>query len=159
MRVVPEKADRRADHGPAEDRQLADHGHALQLEIVGKDHVAADVGEHGQRAGGDDGAADGQAVEAVGEVDGVRRAHQHKASPKATKGTKARKPRCGIVAGQWCHSRSGRKLLMNGTVSCVENSLNCVEHHQRHGHRCAGQPLPEQLGARGEAEAAPLAPP
>ena len=33
--------------------------------------MAADIGEHGERAGGDDGAADGESVEAVGEVDGV----------------------------------------------------------------------------------------
>ena len=77
MGVVPEKADGRAHHGSAEDGELADQGHALQFEIVGEDDVAADVGEHGQRAGGDDGAADGEAVEAVGEVDGVGRAHQH----------------------------------------------------------------------------------
>ena len=73
--------------------------HALQFEIVGKDDVAADVGEHGERAGGDDGAADGEAVEAVGEVDGVGGAHQHK-DDEATKGTKASKPRCGTVLGQ-----------------------------------------------------------
>ena len=69
--VVPEKADGGADHGSAEDGQFADEGHALQFEVVGKDDVAADVGEHGERAGGDDGAADGESVEAVGEVDGV----------------------------------------------------------------------------------------
>ena len=75
--VVPEKADGGADHGAAEDGEFADHGHALEFEVVGKDDVAADVGEDGERAGGDDGAADGEAVEAVGEVDGVGGAHQH----------------------------------------------------------------------------------
>ena len=54
-----------------------DQGHALQFEVVGEDDVAADIGEHGERAGGDDGAADGESVEAVGEVDGVRGAHQN----------------------------------------------------------------------------------
>ena len=71
MGVVPEKADGGADHGAAEDGQLAHHGHALEFEVVGKDDVAADVGEHGQRAGGDDGAADGQPVQPVGQVDGI----------------------------------------------------------------------------------------
>ena len=99
--------------------------HALQFQIVGKDHVAADVGEHGERAGGDDGAADGEAVEAVGEVDGVAEPMSTKMT-KTTKGRKARRPRCGMRAGQ-CQSRSGRKLLMNGTISCVENSLNCCK--------------------------------
>ncbi len=45
-----------------------DLGHLGQLKIVGENRVPADVGEHGQRAGGDDRAADGQPVEAVGEV-------------------------------------------------------------------------------------------
>src|ERR1700678_1124902 len=76
MGVVPEKADGGADHRSAEDGDLADQGHALEFEVVGKDDVAADVGEHGERAGGDDGAADSQAVEAVGEVDGIRGAHE-----------------------------------------------------------------------------------
>ena len=50
----------------------------LEFEVIGKDDVAADIGEHGERAGGDDGAADGQPVEAVGKVDGVGGADQHK---------------------------------------------------------------------------------
>ena len=49
-----------------------DQWHALQFEVVGEDDVAADISEHGERAGGDDGAADGESVESVGEVDGVR---------------------------------------------------------------------------------------
>src|SRR5277367_5810524 len=53
MGVVPEKADGCADHGSAKNGELADHGHALELEIIGKNDMAADVGEHGERAGGD----------------------------------------------------------------------------------------------------------
>ena len=59
MGVIPEKADGRADHGPAKDGEFGHFRHVLQFEVVGKDHVAADIGEDGQRAGGDDGAADG----------------------------------------------------------------------------------------------------
>jgi hypothetical protein len=47
-------------------------GRVLQLEVIGKYHVAADVGQHGQRAGGDDDASDGQPVQPVRQVDGVR---------------------------------------------------------------------------------------
>ena len=39
--------------------------------------VAAGVGQHRQRARGDHHQADGQAVQAVGQVDGVRRDHHH----------------------------------------------------------------------------------
>ena len=78
MGVIPEEADGSADHRSAEDGDLADHGHTLQLEVVGKDDVAADIGEHGERAGGDDGAADGEPVQAVRQVDGVAGTHEHK---------------------------------------------------------------------------------
>jgi len=44
----------------------------LQLEVIGKYHIAADVGKHGQRAGGNDDASDGQPVQPVRQVHGVR---------------------------------------------------------------------------------------
>ena len=43
----------------------------LEFKVVGKDDVAADVCENGKRTGGDDGAADGEAVKTVSQVDGV----------------------------------------------------------------------------------------
>ena len=39
--------------------------------------MAADVGKHGERSGGDHRAADGQAVQTVGEVHGVAGSHNH----------------------------------------------------------------------------------
>src|SRR5437899_5702739 len=54
MRVVPEKADTSPDHSSAEDGQLADHRHSLQLQIVREDDVAAHIGQHGQRASSHD---------------------------------------------------------------------------------------------------------
>ena len=155
MGVVPEKSDGCAHHGAAEDGQLADHGHALQFKVVGKDHVAADIGEHGQRAGGDDGAADGQTVEAVGQVHRVRRADQHKDDPN-DKGQKRQEAQVRNRSGPACHSRSGRQLLMNGTVNCVENILNCCSTTSAMATAAAGQRLPQQLGARRQAQAAPL---
>src|ERR1700744_4001916 len=61
--VVPKEANAGADHGAAKDCDLADHRHALKLEVIGKDCVAADVSKDRKRGGGDDGAADGQSVE------------------------------------------------------------------------------------------------
>src|SRR5882762_7066247 len=46
MRVVPEEADTRADHCAAEDRQLADQWHTLQLKIVGKDDMSAHIRQY-----------------------------------------------------------------------------------------------------------------
>ena len=68
MGVVPKKPDGRAHHGAAKNCQLADLRHALQFEVRRKCSVAADIGEHGQRSGGDDGAADSQAIQAIGKV-------------------------------------------------------------------------------------------
>ena len=96
--VVPEKADGGADHGAAEDGELGDFGHVLEFEVVGKDDVAADIGEHGERAGGDDGAADGEAVKAVGQVDGVGGADEDK-DDKDDKGQKGKEAQVGNGAG------------------------------------------------------------
>ena len=73
-----------------------------------------------------------------------------------TKGAKASSAMCGSVAGQWCHSRSGRRLLINGTESRVEKSLNCSSTISATATTSADHPLPEELGARGKAQAAPL---
>ena len=73
MSVVPEKADAGAHHGPAKYGDFADHGHALQLEVVGKDGVSADVGQNGERGRGDDGATDGQPIQSIGEIHCVAR--------------------------------------------------------------------------------------
>ena len=69
--VVPKKADAGADHGAAEDSHFADQRHALNFQVVREDGMAADIGEHSERAGGDDGAADGEAIESVRKIDGV----------------------------------------------------------------------------------------
>ena len=54
-------------------------GIVAKLKVVGEDGVAADVGQHRQRAGGDHGAADGQAVQTVGQVHRVAGADNHQA--------------------------------------------------------------------------------
>ncbi len=45
---------------------------------------------------------------------------------------------------------------MKGTVRCVENIRNCCQHNQRDGDAGRGERLPEELGARREAEVAAL---
>src|SRR6267154_2823684 len=74
MRVVPKKAERSADERAAKNGKFADARDVLNFEIVRPAVVAADISEHGERAGSDDGAADGEAIEAIREVDSVGRA-------------------------------------------------------------------------------------
>src|SRR6266481_521597 len=71
MGVVPQESDGRAHHGTAENRQFADLRHTLQFEVGGEGSVPADIGQDRQRTGGDHGASDGEAVQSVGEVDGI----------------------------------------------------------------------------------------
>ena len=71
MRVIPEKSDGRANHGTAEDGHLRDLWHLRELEVIGENGVPADIRQYGKGAGGDNGTADRQAIEAVCKVDGI----------------------------------------------------------------------------------------
>src|SRR5277367_3501161 len=77
MRVVPEKTERGSDQRTAKDDQFAGVGNFGDVEIVGEARIAGEVSEHGKRGGRNQDAADGQAVEAVGEIDGVGTAHDN----------------------------------------------------------------------------------
>src|SRR5215210_3438210 len=76
-RVVPEEAEARPDHRPAEDRQLADLLLVFEPEVRGPARVAAHVGEGRQRRHRDDRHADGESVQPVRQVHRVREAEQH----------------------------------------------------------------------------------
>ena len=73
--VVPEEADAGADDRPAEDGKLSGSRHVGDLEVGGDLDVPGEVGEQeiGHETG--DRRTDGEAVQAVGEIDGVRGAH------------------------------------------------------------------------------------
>src|SRR5215469_7654690 len=79
MRVVPQESERCADEGAAKNRKLADFGDVLDVKIGSPAKVAADVSKYREGSCSDDRAADGQAVETVGEVHGVRGANQDEA--------------------------------------------------------------------------------
>src|SRR5216684_7783051 len=77
MRVVPQKAERRADERAAEHRQLADLRDILYVQVRRPAEVAAHVGQHREGACRDDRTADGETVQTVREVDGVRRTYNY----------------------------------------------------------------------------------
>ena len=74
---------------------------------------------------------------------------------KATKGTKTRKPRCGSVLGQ-VPLQIGMQALDERNGELRGEHLELGERNERDGNAGGGEPLPEELGARGEAEVAPL---
>src|ERR1022692_582046 len=77
MRVVPQEADASPGHGAAEHGEFAGARIARQLQVLGELRVAAGIGEDGESAGGDHHEADGEAIEPVGEVNGVGAEHHH----------------------------------------------------------------------------------
>ena len=83
MTVVPQKAQTSPQQAATEDRQLTGATHEGHHQIIGKGHVTGHVG-HDQvgdrhRAA----AADGQTVQAVGQVDRIGRAHHDNAYKEA----------------------------------------------------------------------------
>ena len=76
-RVVPQKAHQCADHGERKDHQLAALGDVHDIEVVGIDDVAREVGQHGQHHDDRHRDARHQTVEAVGEVGAVRHGRHH----------------------------------------------------------------------------------
>src|SRR5579872_1288127 len=75
MRVIPQKSNCRADHGSAENRQLANLRHFWNFQISRESSMAAHIGQDSQRPRRDHGATDGKSVQAIGEIDGVARSH------------------------------------------------------------------------------------
>ena len=97
MRVVPEESNAGADHGPAENGQFGDLRHLLQFQVFGKDGVSAEICEDGERAGGNDRAANGQSVKPVCEIYGIAGANQHQ-HYKEHKWCEGERPQMRIMA-------------------------------------------------------------
>ena len=70
-RVEPQEAEAGADHRAADDRELAGAGHEMDLQVVGEDRVAGEIGDEAEARRRDHHRHDGEAVEAVGEVDRI----------------------------------------------------------------------------------------
>jgi len=79
------------DERAAKDGEFSDARNVLNLEIARPTVVAAHIGEHSERARGDDGAADGEAVETVGEIHGIRGTRDNNRD-KQKKGQKRERP-------------------------------------------------------------------
>src|SRR5204862_4537068 len=79
MRVVPQKAERRAYERAAKHRKLAHFRDVLNVEVRRPAEIAADISQHGQGARGDHRTADGEAVQPISQVDGIGRAHDDNA--------------------------------------------------------------------------------
>ena len=76
-RIEPQEAQTRADQRGQQHGELARARDVMEIEIVGEHGVADDVGDQAEHGRRHDHRPDRQAVEAVGQVDGVGGAHHH----------------------------------------------------------------------------------
>ncbi len=153
MRVVPEKADGRADHRSAEDRHFGHLRHARQFEIVGKLSVPADVGEHGQRTGRDHRASDRQAVEAVSEIDGVGRSHKHERHEEKER-QESQRPQVRVL--QAADHQVGPEVLGEGDDQPRGVQRVFLQTDQRGGNQERHQKLVEELAPASEPKIAAM---
>ena len=70
------------DHRAAKHRQLARSDDVMDLQVIGKDQIAGEIGDHGKAAGRDHRGNDRQPVEAIGQVDRVRGSDDHKCAKR-----------------------------------------------------------------------------
>ena len=71
MAVEPEKAQAGADHRGAKHGQFSRARHVRDLQVSGHSFVPSEVSHRNENEGDDQCAANGQAVQAVGEINGV----------------------------------------------------------------------------------------
>ena len=116
----------------AEHRELARAGHVVELQVVGEDRVADEIGDQREHAGRDDHRHDGEAVEPVGQVHRVGGADHHQ-----DRRTAGRRQPSGISTS-----------LRNGTASAVAQRRRGEAHDDPDG-RDAGRSAtwPQQLDA------------
>ena len=98
-----------SDHRSAKNRQLATLRHARNFQIRGKRRVPAHVSQHRQRPGRNHGASDRQAVEPIGQIHRITRAHDHERH-KNHERQKRQRPQMRIPL-QTLHHQIGMKLL------------------------------------------------
>ena len=153
VRVIPEETDTRAHHRSTEDGHFADHRHAVEPQVVGEDNVAADVGKHGKRGGGNDGAADRQAIQAVSQVHRVARKNNHQRH-EDDEGQKRQQPQVGYPAE--FRDREIRPVALEKRDHQVSRIVCLLLHcDQCNGNRHADQYLQTHLLTRRQAQVAP----
>ena len=113
--------------------------------------MPADVGQHGQGPGGDHGAADRQAVEAVGEVHGVARSHDHDHHENQER-QEGQRPKSGVQ--QAANHQVRTEVLEERHDQARGVQPVVLQGDQGEADRQSRQELVEQLGASGQSEVA-----
>ena len=143
-RVMPEEHEAAAEERGAEDRELAGSRDVADAQVGGELRVACEVGHHAEDGGRDEHAADGEAVQAVGEVHGVRAADADEDEERA---------RDGEAGGERPAERTGgpQRLLEDGEPDLGEPfAVGGVEQHDAKGGE-RHETLARELEAGGDA--------
>ena len=132
--VEPEKCEPRAGDRTTEDRELPGAGNKRKSQVFGKHGVARNISKQSERAADHHGRHDREAVQAIGEIHGIARAHDHEIGHRDE--TKRAQRIANLL--EKGHDEHGlrRQVGVQGQVR---------SRHQPH-HR-----LPEKLGSRRKA--------
>ena len=121
---------------------------------VAKVGVAADVGKHRQRPRRDYGAANGQAVESVSQIDRVARTYNHQRD-ECDERKKCQRPKVRIPL-QTLHHQIRSKLLDEGHDQLRRIHTVGLHRDQHHRNHDAGRDLQPQLRPSGQAQVSPV---
>src|SRR5215472_6139518 len=143
MRVVPKEADTGSDHGATKYGEISDGRHSLQFQVLGQDRVSAQIGQDGQGSGRDYGAADGQAIQAVSQVDGIARTHQHQHHEQYER-SKRQKPQVRIMP-ESVNGEVGPELLEKRDHQMRRVLARGRQQYQHQAHQARSQELQQEL--------------
>ncbi|MNX87242.1 hypothetical protein D3C86_1191580 [compost metagenome] len=73
-RVEPQEAKARADDRADDNGKLTRAGHEIDLQVIGKNRVAGEIGDHAEGSGSDHDGHDGKPIETIRQVHRVTRA-------------------------------------------------------------------------------------
>ena len=147
---MPEEHEAAPEERRAEDRELAGARDVADAQVGGELRVAGEVSHHAEDRRRDEHAPDGEAVEAVGEVHGVRAADADEDEERA---------RDGEAGGERPAERTGgpQRLLEDGQPDLSESvAVRRVEQHDAEGGE-RDEPLAGELEAGGDAVRAAVA--
>ena len=113
---------------PGENRELAGAFDIGNQQILGEDSVARHIGHNGIGHGRDHHRANGQAIQAVREIDGIGRAHDHQHRKEDVEGAEIRsealkKGTLSLV--EYAGRKYNTPLMASATATCASELLQC----------------------------------
>ena len=128
-RVEPQEAEAGAEHRAADDRKFAGARHEVDLQIVGEDRVAGEIGDDAEARRRDHHRHDGEAVEAVGQVHRIAGADDDEGGERERRTSRDR-GRTSLTKGKASEVDSGSvpaQATMTQATAAMTNSMTQAE--------------------------------